>query len=66
VLERGSQVHFMAEFQELLDFPPAPKLDVFGRLDPEKSTRPISAAKLSSSAKPSARRAISRRTTPTT
>ena len=34
VLERASQVHFMAEFQELLDFPPAPKLDVFGRLDP--------------------------------
>ncbi len=26
VLERGSQVHFMAEFQALLDFPPAPKL----------------------------------------
>src|SRR5439155_759452 len=26
ILERGSQVHFMAEFQELLDFPPAPKL----------------------------------------
>jgi cytochrome c peroxidase len=34
ILERGSQVHFMAEFQELLDFPPAPKLDLFGRLDP--------------------------------
>jgi cytochrome c peroxidase len=34
VLERGSQVHFMAEFQALLDFPPAPKLNVFGRLDP--------------------------------
>ncbi len=34
VLERGSQVHFMAEFQELLDFPPAPKLDLLGRLDP--------------------------------
>lgn len=32
VLERGSQVHFMAEFQELLDFPPAPKLDLFGKL----------------------------------
>lgn len=32
-LERGSEVHAMAEFQELLDFPPAPKLDVFGRLD---------------------------------
>jgi cytochrome c peroxidase len=38
VLERGSQVHFMAEFQELLDFPPAPKLDVFGKLIPEKAT----------------------------
>jgi cytochrome c peroxidase len=33
-LERGSQVHFMAEFQELMDFPPAPKLDILGRLDP--------------------------------
>ena len=32
ILERGSQVHFMAEFQALLDFPPAPKLDPFGRL----------------------------------
>jgi len=39
ILERGSQVHFMAEFQELLDFPPAPKLDVFGRLDPAKATQ---------------------------
>lgn len=38
ILERGSQVHFMAEFQALLDFPPAPKLDVFGRLDPAKAT----------------------------
>jgi cytochrome c peroxidase len=37
-LERGSQVHFMAEVQELLDFPPAPKLDVFGKLDPKKAT----------------------------
>ena len=33
-LERGSQVHFMAELQELLDFPPAPGLTVFGKLDP--------------------------------
>jgi cytochrome c peroxidase len=33
VLDRGSQVHAMAEFEELLDFPPAPKLDVFGHLD---------------------------------
>ena len=38
ILERGSQVHFMAEFQELLDFPPAPKLNVLGRLDPAKAT----------------------------
>jgi cytochrome c peroxidase len=38
ILERGSQVHFMAEFQELLDFPPAPKLDVFGRLDRAKAS----------------------------
>ena len=36
-LERGSQVHFMSEVQELLDFPPAPKLDVFGKLN-EKAT----------------------------
>jgi cytochrome c peroxidase len=38
VLERGSQVHFMAEFQALLDFPPAPKLAVDGRLDPRKAS----------------------------
>ena len=38
ILERGSQVHFMAEFQALLDFPPAPKLTVFGKVDPEKAT----------------------------
>ena len=37
-LERGSQVHFMAEFEELLDFPPAPKLDVFGKLDTSKAS----------------------------
>jgi cytochrome c peroxidase len=38
ILDRGSQVHFMAEFQSLLDFPPAPKLDIYGRLDPAKAT----------------------------
>jgi cytochrome c peroxidase len=38
-LERGSQVQFMAEFQELLDFPPAPKLNVLGRLDRTKATQ---------------------------
>jgi cytochrome c peroxidase len=37
-LERGSQVHFMAEFQELLDFPPAPKLNVLGKLDSSRAT----------------------------
>lgn len=39
ILERGSQVHDMAEFQELLDFPPAPKLGIDGRLDPSKATQ---------------------------
>ncbi|MEO8342092.1 MAG: cytochrome B6, partial [Nitrospirota bacterium] len=38
ILERGSQVHFMAEFQELLDFPPAPKLGIDGKLNPSKAT----------------------------
>jgi cytochrome c peroxidase len=38
ILERGSQVHFMAEFEDLLDFPPAPKLNVLGKLDPSKAT----------------------------
>jgi len=37
-LERGSQVDFMADFQEMLDFPPAPKLDVLGKLIPSKAT----------------------------
>ena len=37
-LERGSQIQFMAEFQELLDFPPAPKLNFFGKLDSTKAT----------------------------
>jgi cytochrome c peroxidase len=37
-LERGSQVHAMSEFEELLDFPPAPKLNVFGKLDPAKAS----------------------------
>src|ERR1700741_903628 len=36
-LERGSQVHFMAEFQEILDFPPAPKLGWDGKVDPRKA-----------------------------
>lgn len=38
ILDRGSQVHAMAEFQELLDFPPAPKLNVEGKLDPRRAS----------------------------
>ena len=38
-LERGSQVHAMAEWQEILDFPPAPKLSVVdGKLDPRRAS----------------------------
>jgi cytochrome c peroxidase len=38
VLERGTQVHFMAEFLAILDFPPAPKLNIYGELDPAKAS----------------------------
>jgi cytochrome c peroxidase len=38
ILERGSQVHFMGEFQALLDFPPATKLGIDGKLDPKKAS----------------------------
>lgn len=38
ILERGSQVHFMSEFQSILDFPPAPKLNLYGKLDPAKAS----------------------------
>ena len=37
-LNRINQVDLMAEFQEELGFPPAPKLDLFGKLDPSKAT----------------------------
>jgi cytochrome c peroxidase len=37
ILDRGSQVHAMGEFQEILDFPPAPKLGIDGKLDPKKA-----------------------------
>jgi len=36
-LDRGSQVHNMSEVQELFDFPPAPKLNLYGRLDAAKA-----------------------------
>jgi len=38
ILDRGSQVHFMAEFQALLDFPPAPKLGIDGKLQLAKAS----------------------------
>ena len=38
ILDRGHQVHAMAEFEELLDFPPAPKLGIDGKLNPKKAS----------------------------
>jgi len=38
ILDRGHQVHEMSEFQAIVDFPPAPKLNVLGRLDRKKAT----------------------------
>ncbi len=35
-LDRSTQVHFMSEVQNLLDFPPAPALGIDGKLDPRK------------------------------
>jgi cytochrome c peroxidase len=36
--DRASQVAMMAQMQNIIDFPPAPKLDPSGRLDPAKAT----------------------------
>ncbi len=36
--DRTSQVSLMAQMQNIFDFPPAPKLTVFGKLDPDKAT----------------------------
>ena len=66
ILERGSQVHFMAEFQEILDFPPAPKLSVFGTLDPRKATENELHGQKVFFGKGHCACAIPRRTTPTT
>ena len=38
ILDRGHQVHEMSEFQAIMDFPPAPKLNIYGRLDRKKAT----------------------------
>jgi cytochrome c peroxidase len=37
-LDRQEQLQGMAEVQRILDFPPAPKLNLLGRLDPTKAT----------------------------
>lgn len=37
--DRASQVVMMAQMQNIFDFPPAPKLNEFGKLDPEKATK---------------------------
>jgi cytochrome c peroxidase len=34
ILDRGAQVHPMGELQNILAFPPAPKLNLYGRLEP--------------------------------
>jgi cytochrome c peroxidase len=36
--DRPNQVAMMAQMQNIIDFPPAPKLDPFGRLDPDLAT----------------------------
>jgi cytochrome c peroxidase len=37
--DRTNQVAFMGQMQDIIDFPPAPKLDPLGRLDPSKATQ---------------------------
>ena len=36
--DRTNQVAMMAQMQNMIDFPPAPKLDVFGKLNPEMAS----------------------------
>jgi cytochrome c peroxidase len=38
--DRTNQVAMMAQMQNVIDFPPAPKLDPMGRLDAAKATQP--------------------------
>jgi cytochrome c peroxidase len=37
--DRVDHIPMMAQMQNIIDFPPAPKLDATGRLDPDKATR---------------------------
>lgn len=66
ILERASQVHDMAEFQEILDFPPAPKLDLYGKLDRPRRRRLNSGGRKCSSAKGDVRHATRHPIIPTT
>ena len=69
--DRANQVAMMAQMQNIIDFPPAPKLDPMGRLDPAKATEQELPASRSSWARavrrvPHARRRRSWTTTCTT
>ena len=66
ILERGSQVHDMAEFQELLDFPAGAEAGHHGTSSiRRRPRRPSSADRPSSSARAAAQSATCRPTTPT-
>jgi hypothetical protein len=60
------QVAHMAQMQNMFDFPPAPKLNVQGRLDPAKATDSNDEALKFSSAKGNVPVVIRRRVTSTT
>jgi hypothetical protein len=66
VLDRGTSVAAMGQFQSMLDFPPAPKLNVYGKLDPAKATEQELAGQELFSARLNAPNAIRRLTTWTT
>ena len=55
----------MADFEEMLDFPPAPKLDLFGKLDPAKATPAEMRGQDIFFGRANAQAAVRRRTTPT-
>ena len=65
-LERGSQVHFMAEFQSLLDFPPRQSSTSSAGSIPPSPAKASAAVKPSFSERPSAPSATPRLITPTT
>ena len=65
-LERGSQVDFMADFEEMLDFPPAQNSTCLASWIPPKRRRLKCVGRRFSSARDNAPAATSRPTTPTT